>query len=461
MSRACATLAFALLAAASHASGAASGGPDPVEVDVAAWIDVAPDGDDLLASREAIDAQNTLLVGSAPSMRDLLTFPERLAGEDVASRIRALSSRPAGPRFDSDGNALGEADWARLDASLALDAIPATVGIRFGLVVHRADLRTFPTPQRVFSRPGDSDIDRFQESALFPGTPVAILHSSADGAWQFVASPRYQAWIEARHVAVGPRDEVLGYLDRIGSGPRRVVTGAVARTVTAPEAPALSNLVLDMGVAVPVARHLPEGPVNGQHPGMHWPVELPVRDAEGRLVFAPALLPRIEDTRPGVLPLTRANLLRQSFKFLGERYGWGHWNGGRDCSGFVSEVYRSMGVLLPRNTGDQAAATALDRTDLSGAPPADRMAALDALEVGDLVYIPGHVMLVIGERDGATHVVHDIHGGHMRDAEGTIRPMHFNGVVVTPLDTLVAGDGTPFTALATTIVRPHRIRATR
>ena len=54
-------------------------------------------------------------------------------------------------------------------------------------------------------------------------------------------------------------------------------------------------------------------------------------------------------------------MLHQSFKFLGERYGWGHSYNARDCSGFVSEVYRSFGVQLPRNTRDQGVSPALDR----------------------------------------------------------------------------------------------------
>jgi len=66
------------------------------------------------------------------------------------------------------------------------------------------------------------------------------------------------------------------------------------------------------------------------------------------------------------LPFTRANLLRQAFRFLGERYGWGHDYQGRDCSGFVSEVYRSMGVQLPRNTSDAELRAMADRGGVAG-----------------------------------------------------------------------------------------------
>ena len=109
-----------------------------------------------------------------------------------------------------------------------------------------------------------------------------------------------------------------------------------------------------------------EKPVNGQHPYTAHVVELPMRAADGSLHFTPALLPRTADVAADYLPLTRANLLRQSFKFLGERYGWGHSYNARDCSGFVSEVYRSFGVQLPRNTRDQGVSPALESHRVHG-----------------------------------------------------------------------------------------------
>ena len=133
----------------------------------------------------------------------------------------------------------------------------------------------------------------------------------------------------------------------------------------------------------------------------------------------PALLPRIADVSADYLPLTRANIIRQAFKFLGERYGWGHSYDARDCSGFVSEVYRSFGVQLPRNTRDQSVSPALNRLAFSAADGRDkRMAAVRELQVGDLVYIPGHVMMVIGHDDGMPYVIHDTNGGSWLGADG-------------------------------------------
>ena len=318
----------------------------------------------------------------------------------------------------------------------ALDAIPATQATRYGLITRRADLRTFPTRLRVFATRGDTDIDRFQESALFPGTPVAIVHESRDRQWWFVISPTYAAWVEKTRVAVGAKDQVFAY---VGKTPALVVTGAAVHTVFTPEQPALSQLQLDMGVRVPLLADWPiDRPVNGQSPLAAQVVELPLRADDGSLQLLPALLPRSADVAGDYLPLSRANILRQSFKFLGERYGWGHDYNGRDCSGFIAEVYRSFGVLLPRNTGDQASSPALNRRAFTDADDRQtRLAAIADLRVGDLIYIPGHVMLVIGYDHGMPYVIHDTAGINYRDSEGALRRLVLNGVSVTPLTPLL------------------------
>jgi hypothetical protein len=182
-------------------------------------------------------------------------------------------------------------------------------------------------------------------------------------------------------------------------------------------------------------------------------IELPIRDGDGKLQFVPALLQKNTDTAGDYLPLTKANIIRQAFKFLGERYGWGHDYNGRDCSGFVSDVYGSMGVLMPRNTGDQAASPALHRIGLGAADHHKRMQAVAALQVGDLVYIPGHVLLVIGRIDGVPYVIHDINGGSYVGDDGQLHPMHLNAVSVTPLTPLMFDRAQSYIDRITSIVR--------
>jgi len=416
------------------------------------WIDRLAQPDVPVMDRAAIAAQNAKLLQIDPSMHDLRALPSTLTRAQVAGWIGRLSERPDRPLFDVDGKPVPASTLDALMDDLALDAIPATQPTRYGLVVRRAALRTFPTTLRVFSEKGDTDIDRFRETAEFPGTPVVIAHASADGRWLFVVSPRYAAWTEKDNVAEGSAAEVFGYADK---APYRVVTGAVVRTVFTREVPAVSQLQLDMGTRVPLVTDLPpDQPVNGQTPYAAHVIELPLRQADGTLAFTPALLQKNTDTAADYLPLTRANIIRQAFKFLGERYGWGHSYDGRDCSGFVSDVYRSMGVQMPRNTSRQAISPALaHRAFTDRDSHEERLKAAHALQVGDLVYIPGHVMMVIGHLHGQPYVIHDVGGMSYRKADGSRARIKLNAVSVTPLLPMLYGKDSTFIDHMTSIVR--------
>lgn len=416
------------------------------------WVGLQAEPDRVILDRAAIEAQNAKLLQVDPSMHDLRALPKTLSREQVTGWIEALSERPDRPLFDVDGQPVPAATLDGVVGNLALDAIPAQQPTRYGLVVRRAALRTFPTTLRVFSTKGDTDIDRFQESAEFPGTPVAIVHASADGQWLFVVSPRYAAWTEKENVAEGSAAEVFGYADK---APYRVITGAVERTVFTREQPAVSQLQLDMGTRVPLLTSLPpDQPVNGQTPYAAHVIELPLRQADGTLAFTPALLQKNTDTAADYLPLTRANLIRQAFKFLGERYGWGHAYDGRDCSGFVSDVYRSMGVQMPRNTSKQAISLALEHRAFTAKDSREeRIKAAHALQVGDLVYIPGHVMMVIGQLHGQPYVIHDVGGMSYRKADGGKARIKLNAVSVTPLLPLLYNDSQTYVDRMTSIVR--------
>lgn len=417
------------------------------------WIDALPDADRVILTPAQIAEQNARMVAEESSIFDLEALPARLSGEQVRTWIEDLSSLPSRDLFDEHGQQVDPNVLVRIDANRALDSVPADQATRYGMAVQRADLRAFPTSLRVFHSAGDSDIDRFQESALFPGDPVVITHQSADGEWLFVVSQRYAAWVERQSVAEGDRQQIFAW----GRSENfLVVTGATAHTVHTPENPRVSQVQLEMGLRVPVLQdRSPLEVINGQLASAHHVIELPVRNDDGTLAFEPALLPRSADVADDYLPLTEANLIRQSFKFLGERYGWGHSYNTRDCSGFVSEIYRSFGVLLPRNTSRQSITPALNRLAFSAED--DHQTRIDALaeaRPGDLVFIPGHVVMIIGHVDGEPVAIHDTAGmSWLPDPDGELVRLKLNGVVVTPMLPMMSNATTRTTDRITNIQR--------
>jgi cell wall-associated NlpC family hydrolase len=414
------------------------------------WVARAPAPDAVILTPAQITAENARLFATDPTTYDLSKFGPVLRRAQITAWIGKLSKLPQRPLLDAENRPIPQSVLQSFTANLALDRIPASVPTRYGLAIRRAALRTFPTRQRVFTEPDNQDIDRFQESTLFPGDPVVIAHASADGGFLFVVSARYAAWVDRAAIAEGSARQVLWYE---AATPFRIITGARVFTVFNPDSPALSELPLDMGARIKLADVAPDQPVDGQDVSESWALQLPVRGAGGALQFRPALLPRIADSAPGYLPFTQANIIRQAFKFLGERYGWGNDYDGRDCSGFVSDVYRSMGVQMPRNTGDQATSPALPhRLFTVRDTHADRVAAIAAAKIGDLVYIPGHVMMIAGFVGTEPYVIHDTGGLTFKDSAGNLRNTRTNEVTLSPLLPLLTHDQRPYIDVMTSLV---------
>jgi cell wall-associated NlpC family hydrolase len=427
-----------LLAQVAHAEGfdAKLLGFRPEKQNIQYWIEQAaknsrdPIQDALLQPAE-VEALNGKLRESEPTFTDIFTLPEQMSAAQINERINRISKRPALKLVDADGVIVSESRINKLFKNINLPRAGTNQQLGFGLITKRSALRAFPTDLRVFNQPGNTDIDRFQESALFPGTPVAVLRHSKDRQWLFVVSELYSAWIREEAVALGSRSEVAGYAI---STPRLVITDSKARTAFTPQRPEISELVLDMGIALPWHDQWPlTEAVNGQGSLGSKVITLPTRDTNGRLSLTPALIANHYKTSARYLDMSVLQLLLQSSQFIGERYGWGHDYGSRDCSGFVSEIYRSMGILLPRNTSDQAKTTVFERETFDAALSRDqRIERVRQLNIGDLVYIPGHVMMVIGHDEYGPWVIHDSHGtGFIQN--GLFHPVPSNGVTITPL----------------------------
>ena len=239
-------------------------GMDDAKLSPDFWLAHLTDADRVVMDARAIDALNQKVLAQDPSMHDIRALGANLTGDQVKGWINKLAKQPDRPLYDIHGQEVPKATIDAVFANRALDAVPAQAPTRFGMAVRRTALRGVPTDMRVFSHADDTDIDRFQESALFPGDPLVIAHASGDGHWLFVVSPRYAAWVWAQDIAEGRRDDILAHVD---AAPYRIVTGAKPRTVFTPEAPAVSELQLDMGTRVPLDTTLPtDQPVNGQGP---------------------------------------------------------------------------------------------------------------------------------------------------------------------------------------------------
>ncbi len=396
------------------------------------WAEKIRDADQLILDSDAIESlqRDTLL--NDPNMVDLSAYPETLPASEIAAKITKYSKPSSSTLYHRQGGEVDAADYQAYTDRMNLSGLKGRVPISFAMVLRRTNMRTWPTEDEVYRTADTYDLDRFQENALFPADMVAVLHRSDDGDWSFVQSYNYAAWVKSKDIATGSRDDMLAFKS---AKDFLVVTGAKVRTNFTPEVPSLSELQLDMGIRLPLesAENSP-AVINGQNPHASYIVRLPVRNADGSLGFHAALIARSQDVRRGFLPFTHRNILKQAFKFLGERYGWGHAYNGRDCTGFVSEIYKTFGILLPRNSGQQGKSSIGQSVSLSpNASPDEILSVVSNAEAGDLLHSPGHVMMYLGSDKGMPYVIHDLAGFGWIDEQGTLHKGAFNGVSVTPL----------------------------
>jgi len=418
-------------------------GVKEMQLDADYWVSKISEPERLLEKPAGIAAFDRNAFTQDDNLIDLGKFPQELSAAQIREMVLSLSKPYGSDLYDDDGELLNDEGYDRYRDNLNLDQLSDTNTVRFGMVVERTSMRTWPTDDRYFKTLDSKNLDRFQENGLFPADAVAVLHYSKDGQWLFVQSYNYGAWVRKEAIAFGDRQAILDYKD---ASDFLVITGDKVFTTFNPDVPGVSEVQLEMGIRLPLVQNKADGQaIGGQNPYSSYIVELPVRNADGTLDIEHALIPRNKDVHVGYLPFTRANITQQAFKFLGERYGWGHSYNARDCTGFVSEVYKTFGYYLPRNSGQQGTSPLGENTRFTETSSTqDKLSALAKMDTGDLIYIPGHVMMFIANEDGKPYVIHDVSGLSYFDENENYYVGVLNGVSVTPLLPLQLTDKTSY-----------------
>lgn len=296
--------------------------------------------------------------------------------------------------------------------------------VGYGFIVENTLLRTFPTADPSYEMANDEEFDLFNETRLNVFEPVRVLHQSTDGKWLFVQAWNYRGWAAADTVALTDRAEWEQYAD-----PERVLV-VTGNRVTLNENvynETASGRELFMGTVLPMLSDVPET-IDFMTTESGYAVLLPARGSDGKLVTVQALVPWNADVREGYLPYSEENVLRQVFKLAGDRHGWSDMNKSRDSTSVVTDVYRTFGFRLPRNSSQQAAMPA-QTVETENMSDSEKAAAICEQPVGSLILMDGHVALYVGEENGVPYVLHSIYVAY--DDEGTEEI--YNAVVVTDL----------------------------
>jgi hypothetical protein len=410
------------------------------------WIRKIENHNKIIMSGTEIDKFNKMMIDKVEAMQDLSDFKSNISKEEILNYIIKYK-RPVVELFDEEGLPVKEEFYKSIESNRNIEDIKEVNPVKYGIAVTNTRLRSFPTDKGVYRNDNTSEFDRFQQTACQALQPVLMLHVSKDEEWFFVLTYNYAGWVKSKDVAISNnKGDVFNY---VNTDKFIVVTGNFIRTQYSPLEWRVNQKEFYMGTRIPLSdeRHISIG---RQSTLGNYEVKLPVRDKNGKLEFVNALIARSQDVSCGYLPYTRANVLRQIFKLIGDRYDWGDKFNGRDCSSTMMNVYNTFGIKLPRNAGEQERGEGkLVRFEKDSSLD-ERNKVLAAAKPGAGLYMDGHVMMYLGEDNGTHFMIHNFHGhGIMEGDRWVFTPV--NEVCVTPTS-LHTSSGKIFTNKFTSIL---------
>lgn len=370
------------------------------------WIRKIDDADKIIMTEDKIHRFNGEIINKVSTVYDLETYKESLSKDELINFIKSYKI-PQKEMYDKGGNLIKEDFYDDILNNTNIKEVKEINLVKYGIAVRNTSLRSFPTDVGIFSKKSDIEFDRFQETGCQALEPVLILHVSKDKKWYFVQMYNYRGWTKAQDIAIAKYKKEL--FDYINSYNFLIVTGNYIKTQYNPFDGSVSKIEFDMGTKIPLEVDNIPGNLRNQSVEGNYAVKLPTKDNNGSLEFKDALIAKNQDVNVGYLPYTRGNIIKEAFKLLGDRYGWGD-RGGRDCSSYIMYVYKTFGFKLPRNTNEQEISTGKSLKFTDSASIQERIKGFDGVKPGALIYMPGHAMIYIGKDGGIPYMIHDFNG---------------------------------------------------
>ncbi|MDD5101120.1 MAG: NlpC/P60 family protein [Syntrophales bacterium] len=363
------------------------------------WISRHPSPDKEILSPSGICALNAEMEALKITHRVINMRPVysgELLRNDIRSHITSFYGRGL---YLRDGRKAGLTFYREIEKTIGLAKIPETIDVGFGLLIRNADERIIPTEEGLYAKPGDLCFDEVQNSGLDIGAAVAVIYKSTDGLWTYVINDTDAGWVRSDRIVLSSLEDLRRHKD--SSVPKVIVTARRADIF-------LDEALTEYYDHARMGTRLTPG---GRETADIYEVTLPARAANGE--YAPLKgYVRKKDVSSGYLAYTSRNIIDQAFRLLSAPYGWGDKGGGQDCSRFIQEIFATVGVLMPRNSGHQAKVGRIVGEYAPGGHTVEKTLALKKEGIGGvtILQLKGHIMLYLGEIDGNPYVIHSVWG---------------------------------------------------
>ncbi len=410
-----------------------------------------------LATSDEIESMNqAMLADSDTAMYDLENYSQDLSSlaSSLSSQAQSDLSAYAGSYYDENGAVIGQDTISSICSNIS--GMSPSASIQYAVCVKRSELKIWPTSKIITDEAGDTNFDYTVASFVRVNEPALVLGSSADGAFYYLVTYTYKGWVAKDAVAICSSAEEWKSAWQIDQNSLAVITSDKLYLESSNVDAASSNLLLTMGTQLEIAADSGRADsIGNRNAAQNLVVYIPTRTESGSYQKTKALISQSDlnegNVSIGFLPMTTENILNQSFKYLGDCYGWGGMLNSVDCSGLARDVYACFGLMMPRDSSKQAASPAFSY-DVSGSGDQEKKTDLEQVPAGSLVYFPGHEMIYLGKVNDHYYVISAVSTINPTDGgSGRIR-----SVVISTLDGTMRGSGNSWLGDLTSIQIPYK-----
>jgi len=261
------------------------------------------------------------------------------------------------------------------------------------ITIRHTDVKALPTSSAFYRDPRKTGegfpFDYNQNSSLHINVPLLISHFSKDKRWAFVQASYSFGWVKTSDLALVSND----FIKKFENGNYAMVIKDNLRLYNDKKPVSIVKL----GALFPIAKDK-----------KHYLVAS--RDKKGHAHLEKVIATKVNIIAKKPLPFTPNNVAMVAKEFYGEPYGWGGSYECRDCSATTRDFLGTFGIFLRRNSSKQAKDGKILSIKKLEKNIKKRVILQNAQPFRSLLYVPGHIVLYMGQFKGEPVIMHTYWG---------------------------------------------------